>query len=345
MRRFITLILLLLISAGIYGMGGSVPTGLSSYFGFGAIDKADKYAESSPHFWKDGQGTACWDYSYQYLTPGWTGWVSGGEWAANELIYWESRGQKQVFTFYYTPYTLSNYTSNSYMNTYYNDFKILMQQIAAHSTGVVIVHIEPDLLGFWRKAGNSATSAVVSVASSGFNETVGGVAFSSLPNTIQGWSAALYLIRNQYAPGKCLLAHHFTHWGNANGKDIFVDTSLDQAAVNTNVDDTTTFINNVENGRKYDLIFLDPSDRDADWYRIKGGASNSRWSSPSHAMFTQGTRTWGNIAYISDRISTNLARRLMMWQMPTGNELMSNVVYGTKQRILLTGEPPLFSDF
>ncbi len=26
-------------------------------------------------------------------------------------------------------------------------------------------------------------------------------------------------------------------------------------------------------------------------------------------------------------------------------ELMSNVVYGTKQRILLTGEPPLFSDF
>jgi len=317
-KRNLLAALIMLYGTFIFSMGGSVPTGLPSYFGFGCIDKADSYAVDGPHFFKDlTPPSACWDYSYAYLTPGWTGWISGGGWAKQELTHWESKGQIQVFTFYYTPYTLSNYQSGSWMNTYLSDFKLLMQVCAANTTKVVIVHIEPDLMGYWQQAGNSpTTSGTVNMSGSGFNETDDGVAITSLPNTIQGWSEALFRIRNQYAKGKVLLAHHFTHWATNN--DLYINSSgMNQTTTNTQTDAITTFITGVENGHQYDLIFSDPSDRDADWYRVEGGGANTRWSDPGLA-YTD-ARSWGRIAYIINRASTTLARRFFIWQVPNGN--------------------------
>jgi len=318
MKKTVFTVALILMTLNIFGQAGTIPTGLSNTFGFGAIDKADSYAASQPQFWKDGQYSPCsgWDYSYQYLTPGWATWVAGGGWAKQELQYWEGKGQIQVFTFYYTPYTLSNYTNASWMNTYFNDFKLLMQVINANSSKVVIVHIEPDFLGYMRQKGTNAYSqnGLVMVKSSGFSELDDGVNINTLPDTLQGWSEALFRIRNQYAKNKVILAHHFTHW--ATGTDIFVDTQ-DQTTCNTNVDDMCTFIKNVENTHAYDLFFVDPADRDADWYRIKGGGSNTRWTGPTRTYTTD--RNWGKISYITDRISTNLYRRGMFWQVPVGN--------------------------
>ncbi|HPI04679.1 MAG TPA: hypothetical protein PKZ78_12670, partial [Candidatus Goldiibacteriota bacterium] len=166
MKRLIFVILSIISFNFIFAAGGTIPAGLPTVFGFGAIDKSDSYAASTPHFYKGTTAGTCWDYSYAYLTSDfsasgyntWTGWVAGGQWAANELKYWEARGQIQVFSFYYTPYNLSNYNDNTKMNQYYKDFKLLCQVIAANSTKKVIIHLEPDLLGFWRKAGRSATS-------------------------------------------------------------------------------------------------------------------------------------------------------------------------------------------
>ncbi len=309
---FLTLVLAYITN--IAGYGGNVPAGLPLTFGFGAIDKADPYAAFGPHFWKDGQGTTCWDYSYQYLTPGWVNWVSDGGWVSREIQYWESKGQIQIFTWYYYPYQTSWYQNGSNMTGYFNDFKLLMQKINQYSTKKVIVHIEPDLLGFWKQSGKTPTqNGVVAVGSSNFDEVCDGVNINSLPDSIQGWSEALYRIRNQYAPNKCLLAHHFTHW--ATGADIFKD-SQDQATVNNHVDNMTTFISQIENGKSYNLFFVDPSDRDADWYYIKQGDAG-RWTSSEHTFTNY--RSWGKIGYIVDRVSTNLNRRGMMWQIPVGN--------------------------
>lgn len=315
-RLNLIFILSLFFSYLVFGFGGSIPTGLPGQFGFGAIDKADQYAPSTPHFWKDNQGTTCWDYSYQYLTRGWTSWWSSGSqnWAGRELQYWEARGQIQVFTFYYNNGDRTWYQNASNMTTYFTNFKTLCQQINSYSTKKVIIHIEPDLIGFWRQANvQPTTSGSVQVGGSGFDETCDGVSINSLPNTLQGWSEALYRIRNQYAPGKAYLAHHFTHW--ASGTDLFVNSHT-QSEANGYIDDMTNYIKNIENGKAYDLFFLDPSDRDADWYYIKQGTS-SRWTSTEHTYTN--TRSWGKIAYIVDRISTNLARRGMFWQMPVGN--------------------------
>ena len=109
MKRFSTLLCavllaLLVLPQGLSAYGGSVPTGLPGVFGFGAIDKNDNWGgdATGPHRWKEGQGSTCWDYSYQYLTSGWRSWSSpDGQWPVNELNLWQGYGQHQVFTFYY----------------------------------------------------------------------------------------------------------------------------------------------------------------------------------------------------------------------------------------------------
>lgn len=316
-KRFNLILIFILFSFSIiFSFGGSIPTGLPGNFGFGVIDKADQYAPSTPHFWKDGQGTTCWDYSYQYLTRGWTSWWSSGSqnWAGREIQYWEARGQYQIFTFYYNNGDRSWYQNASNMTTYFNDFKSLCQQINSYSTKKVIIHIEPDLIGFWRQANVGVTTeGSVQVGGSSFDETCDGVSINSLPNTLQGWSEALYRIRNQYASGKAYLAHHFTHW--ASGTDLFVNSHTQNEA-NTYIDDMTNYIKNIENNKNYDLFFIDPSDRDADWYYIKQGTA-TRWTSSEHTYTN--TRSWGKIGYIVDRISTNLSRRGFFWQVPVGN--------------------------
>jgi len=94
-KTFYSIVVSALFSACLFAAGGTIPAGLPTHFGFGAIDKADSYAASSPHFYKGTAVQTCWDYSYAYLTSDfsasgyntWTGWVAGGQWAANELKY------------------------------------------------------------------------------------------------------------------------------------------------------------------------------------------------------------------------------------------------------------------
>ncbi|HDQ26378.1 MAG TPA: hypothetical protein ENN43_06510, partial [bacterium] len=308
------LLAFMLLPCQLYSFAGDIPAGLPGVFGFGAIDKADSYGPYPPHFWKNGQGTTCWDYSYQYLVPGWTTWQANGGWARQELEYWEARGQIQVFTFYYTPYQRTNYQNNTWMTNYFNDFKLLMQIINQYSTKRVIVHLEPDLLGFWRNDGRTPTqTGVVAVGSSNFNEVCDGVNIANLPNTIRGWSEALFRIRNQYARNKVHLAHHYTHW--ATGTDLFT-ISHSEAEANTYTDNMTNYILQIEDGKNYDLFFLDPSDRDADWFYIKQGTGN-RWTASDRAYTNN--RSWGKIAHVTNRISDNLNRRGMFWQIPVGN--------------------------
>ena len=106
MKKLFFTLILVSMSLYIFGQAGTVISGMPTVFGFGSDDKQDSYAPQGPHQWKNGQGTACWDYTYAYLVPGWAdNWGNGpldGAWAKNELQYWESRGQIQVFTYYYS---------------------------------------------------------------------------------------------------------------------------------------------------------------------------------------------------------------------------------------------------
>lgn len=318
-KRFnLLLIAISLFASSLYSFGGTVPAGLPNYYGFGVADKQDPYAPDMPNRWKDGQGTTCWDYSYQYLVPGWATWSPGGAWARDELLYWEARGQIQVFTYYYSYGNRAYFQNSTNMQNYWKDLKLLFQVINANSSKKVIVHFEPDGIGFWRQA-NQSVSATGSVLVGSVSASSGVTELNGIPDSLQGWSRGIKILRDTYAPNKALLAHHYTHW--ATGSDVFVTdvNSSTQAGCDSHVDNMTSYMLSIENGaaNAFDLFFVDPSDRDAAWYDAFG--SGGRWTADTWGGFA-GTRTWGRIGYIVNRVSTSLGRRGMMWQIPEGNE-------------------------
>ena len=305
---------------------GDPPNGMAC-FGFGAIDKADPWA-SGAQFWKDGQGSTNWDYSYCYLVPGWTTWSTDaafggtGAWAIREMKYWEAMNQIQVFTFYYTYGDRNLFKASSTMNGYWNDLSILMQKVSLSSRNdlPVIIHFEPDGIGFWRSndgANCYNTNGLVLVGGATKPSNLPASFAWSYPNTIRGWSQAIYDMREYWetqSSKKILLAHHYTHW--ATGRDVFV--SPDSAAsVEGHVTDMTTFITNIEGGKNYDLFFADPADRDASWWR-KAQGNDSRWTDMT---FTAGwgNRTWYTVGYVVNDVSEKLNRWGIMWQLPVGN--------------------------
>lgn len=301
--------------SNIFGQGGTVPAGLPMVFGIGCDDKQDSGAPQGPHKFKYGQGTSCWDYSYAYLVPGWAdNWGNGpldGAWAKNEMLFWQGQGQVQVFTYYYSYGDKNWFNDSTNMTKYWKELKILFQVINANSNGKVIVHFEPDGIGFWKQANQSVTSGGMKVGS--VASAAGVTELNGLADSLQGWSQGIVKMRDAYAPNKVLLAHHFTHW--ATGADIFSDSQT-QGTVDTNVKSMTDYILSIENGKPFDLFFVDPSDRDADWYR-KVISDTRRWTDPTHTWTDY--RSWGKIGYIVDKISINLTRRGFMWQIPEGN--------------------------
>ncbi len=299
---------------------GPVPAGLPSYFGIGCDDHAE-----APDYWKNGQ--ACWDYSYAYLTyffGSWETWGGGNyQFSTNEINYWHSRGQRQVFTWYYHNGSTANMSNSGVMNDHWTDLANLFMRINSNANVSaamkVIIHFEPDLIGYWRQmsATNYNTAGMVLVGGATPPPSWGGPAWNTTnyPNTIQGWSKAIYDMRNYYAPGKVLLAHHYTHWGT--GVDIMVAPSS-AANCNTHVQGMVDYLNNIENGSKFDLVFIDPADRDADWWRASN-SNNTRWAAPDYNDAAFGQRSWGTEGYIANEVANRMSRWSFMWQIPVGN--------------------------
>lgn len=322
---------LLSTNGALLAFGGTVPAGLPSNFGIGCIDKNDNWSGDStgPHRWKMGQ--SCFDYSYQYLTSGWRTWSSpDGQWPVNELTLWESQGENQVFTFYY------NNGAASLPSTWFADLMVLMQKIEANSTKKVIIHIEPDFLGFCiqKSQTNYNQTGIVTVGSgtapSGWPGT-GTQAWNNTnyPDTLQGWVKAIRDMQKLVAPNHVLIAHHFTVWGASSGSsgDAFGQPTS-QADVDNILTQIANYMKNIGGGSTsyMDLFFMDPSDRDAAWYNQYNAGSNLRWSAENYSP-TWGSRSWGTLAYVADKASSLMGQRCMFWQMPNGNhfyKLMNN---------------------
>ena len=109
--------------------GGLIPAGLPHHFGFGAIDKwePDRWnTNGRPHCWKNGQEEGVWDYSYNYLIPGWRCWTAeDGSFARQEIVEWGKRGQIQIFTLQY--HKKKRFDDRGNMQIFYRDFIKLME--------------------------------------------------------------------------------------------------------------------------------------------------------------------------------------------------------------------------
>ncbi|MBI3857768.1 MAG: hypothetical protein HY293_18965, partial [Planctomycetes bacterium] len=284
---------------------GAVPAGLPAHVavGLGNFDLT----------WPNASGVP-WGYRYQYLSggvntgSGWSTWnAPAGEFA---LLYMNASfgaGMIPVFDYYQLRGSSPNVGSENpdpklqngaTMNAYFADYKLLMQKCGQYDK-TVIVHIEPDFWGFCQNVhGDDPSVIAVSVAASGFADV------SAYHNNLPGFAQALVHLRDLYAP-KAVLALHASHWGA--GGDLILN-NLDPIV---HANRTGGYFNAL--GASFELLFHDPSDRDAGF---------------KQAIYGDGGASWWDASDF-DRYRTYLGqmwavtgRRGILWQMPVGNTVM-----------------------
>lgn len=306
-----------------HASAGLVPSGMPKHFSFGIMDApgGEGYLSSM----RSTNGTA-WDYRYQYLSAGantghgWATWNSpAGQFATYYMQASSGAGVMPAFVYYQLLQSngpsgssegatdLAHLNSPSTMSAYYTDWALLMQKIGAYGKPVLVI-VEPDLWGFMEQTvsghGNSAASIPASVASSGDADAQG------FANNAQGFSFALLHMRDKYA-ANAILALHASAWGT--GTDIATNNSASVNATGIG-QQTAQFLktaglaNAPQGVSTFDVISNDIADHDS--------GQSGVWWDPTNAAFPNFNRY---LQYV-DALSTGTSRRIVMWQVPVGNQ-------------------------
>ncbi len=188
------------------------------------------------------------------------------------------------------------------MNSYWADVRLMFQHLGAYSQ-TIVVDIEPDLWGYIEQASASdqGSSVAAAVASSGDADMAG------LANNANGFAQGFITLRNKYAPN-VLLGYELSMWGTMTdplSQNIPL-TQIDALAARS-----TAF--QLSLGAPFDLVFTDPSDRDAGFKQvIYGDGGNSWWDDTDYQRFNQ---------YVRDFVR-GVGLRMVLWQIPLGNTKM-----------------------
>lgn len=264
------------------------------------------------------------DFRYQYLAggvrtgKGWASWDPAGQFVTNYINESNSRSLSTAFVYYQilqsAPHRdeYANLNDPSIMRAYFDDFKLLMQKIAASSAlGRVLINIEPDLNGVMQQhSTNTAEDASLqraSVASSGQADVQG------YPNTFKGFYQALAHIRDRYAPG-VLLGLDVSHWAAKHDVTTALrdDPAYDWPAHAVR---TARYLNSLGTPSQFEMLFYSPLDRDAAYYQVQHGSN--RWWDDTNVK----QPTFSTMGAWLGRIVSSTGRRVMLWQVPNGNRV------------------------
>ena len=265
------------------------------------------------------------DYRYQYLaggvntSRGWATWNSPpGQAVTNYISASNARNLSTVLVYYqilqsaphYEEY--ANLNDPSVMFAYFDDFKLLMQTIAAsNAKGRVLINIEPDLNGVMQeRLANMADDASLqpsSVASSGHPDVQG------FPDTFRGYYQALSHIRDLYAPS-VLLGLDVSNW--APGDDVTTALRTNPAFDwSSHALRVARYLNSLGSASQFEILFYSPLDRDAAYYQVQRG-SNVWWDD---ANVTE--PTFSTMGAWLGTIVRATGRRAILWQVPNGNRV------------------------
>jgi hypothetical protein len=305
---------------------GPLPTGLPATFWMGLGSQPGELG------WMKNSGVP-WNARYQYLTggvntsAGWVGWWPGnGGFARDYIKASRDSGYLPVFTYYqlrYSPpqagadeseWDFTNVNNPGTMAAYFADFALLLR-ISAEDGRPVVIHVEPDFWGYMQRrvlaGSNSAADLPAAVTASGYAGVKG------YPDTVQGFAQALLHLRDTLAPN-ALLAIHASQWSTNVDISTSRDPATDPAAVGRT---TAAFLNtagirgNPPGLRGWDLVFADPSDRDADWYRVMMNDGGAHWWDATDATLPNFAQYRAWLA----AVSAGTGLRSVLWQVPIGN--------------------------
>jgi hypothetical protein len=253
------------------------------------------------------QGCA-WDLRYLYLAGGintprpWREVNSpAGQYAFNYMQESERQGLVPVFVWYQlrqslpghkeeAPAVKTNLENVDTMRQYFSDIRLFME-LSAKFGKPVVFHVEPDTTGFlltWNQfKPHDPDRILVRVAATGLPE------LARHPDTLKGFFQAIAGLRDRIAPN-VLLAWHASLWGDPPPLKGIADLILASG--------------------DWDLIFVDPSDRDVGWKIAHNYALHELWW--DDAKFEK-WRKW------SSQLNQATGLPLIAWQIPIGNTIMA----------------------
>jgi len=299
---------------------GTIPAGLPGRVMVGLF-------EDTGGSWMKNSGVR-WDARYRYLTKGWVNnWGYGAYDGGFALSYFrecDTQGFVPAVQYYQIfgeagggeAQTLQKVQNATTMRSYFGDFKLLMQRAKDYGKPVLVL-LEADAFGFLEQQSAENPGTLAAIASTGMTELAG------LPNTVAGFGLAFLQLRKSVGATNAVLGIHLSAW--ASGKDIANYSVTDP--LQPEVDKVYAFLSPLAlgsnaTGSQFDVLVGDPSDRDADFYRLT--QNQDRWwdasdtapiSSKSFNRYAEWLRLWNEKAQ----------KRWVLWQIPLGNSNAKNV--------------------
>jgi hypothetical protein len=225
------------------------------------------------------------DARYQYLAggvntgAGWASWNPSGTFASTYVRESIAASVIPVLTYYQLLQSrpglggtelqkdLSNLRNRATMRAYWADYSLLLRRVAgAAGRHPVVIHVEPDLWGYFEQARATALA--------------------------RAFARRLIALRNRIAP-RVLLAWHLSVWGT--GQDLTYSKPT-LARVDVLAAISARFYASLH--ARFDLVFSDIADRDAGFYRVIEAKPGTWWGPGDYARenryigrFTRRTRT------------------------------------------------------
>jgi hypothetical protein len=309
----------------IYGLEakGTIPSQLNNEMYLGLFENPD-------YTWMANSGIP-WNSRYMYLVPGWMdNWGTEepiGNIARKFLNECEELGALPFFQFYILNDIVIDDAEDLYAKTadtsimkqYYDQYILMLNIIKEYGKPVVVL-LEADGFAVLQQQTNSNPEAYTAVADCGVPE------LTDLPKTMAGWGMAFLELKKDLEVDNMMLGIHISHW--ATREDIAYSSS--QLALEPVVDEVYDFLAPMglvpnQTGLEFDFIVCDPSDRDADYFRLQRGedkwwdmSSEASINSASYNRYAEWMRIW----------NVKSEKRWIVWQIPLGNKWHKNVSNG-----------------
>lgn len=285
--------------------------------------------ENPGQAWMKNSGVP-WNARYCYITKGWVnnwGWGAyDGAFALGFMRESDGMGAVPALEFYQMNGEAGGGEDRFWaktqdaalMKAYFGDFKILMQRAKDFGKPVYVL-IEADGSGFLQAQTGGNPNAAAAVASTGMPELAG------LPNTVAGWGQAFLAIKKAVGASNAFLGMHVSGW--ASGKDLLAwDVT---ASLQPEVDKVHGFLAALglaanATGITYDALVSDPSDRDADWYRLVVQDGGAHWWDASDAASIN-ARSFNRYREWLRLWRAKSGKPWVLWQIPLGNSNHLNV--------------------
>jgi hypothetical protein len=289
---------------------GPAPSGLPARFLIGLNDGGGS--------WMPNSGVP-WDARYRYFTKGWPTWTGDAD-VATFMNLSRSQGYIPALAYYQLvsenpsgdeTKDLAKIQNAGTMSGYFNDFKTMMQRVKAFGAPVLVM-LEADGFGFIEQQCMDNPNLYAAVKDSGVPELAG------LPNTVAGWGLAFLAIKKAVGANNALLGLHLSAWST--GPDL--GNGDPTVPLQEEVDAGYWFFSKLglatnPTGITYDFLVADPSDRDADFYKLTKANADHWWDTSDTAPIT--SLSFNHYAEWLRLWNVKSGKRFVLWQIPEGN--------------------------